>query len=180
MHLSTIKIPINFGVDWFWSSGPFSILKPIFLPNSFALFLCFVLWDLSLINISETITGDRSNQFGLLTEHKFCHKLSRSISIDSRYCNQFINLGRPIFSLNHSGASATTVFTIMTTFRIAHGLCYTRAERATQSVTRVGSSLLDALTVTVPLGIDARHTLKCDIHKFNRLRNRYHRYTTFQ
>ena len=35
-----------------------------------------------------------------------------SISIDSRYCNWFINLGRPIFPLSHSGASATTVFTI--------------------------------------------------------------------
>ena len=39
MHLSTVKIPINFGLDWFWSSLSFSILKPIFLPNLFALFL---------------------------------------------------------------------------------------------------------------------------------------------
>ena len=93
------------------------------------------------------MAGDRSNQFGLLTEHKFCRKLSRSISIDSRYCNRFINLGRPIFPLNHSGASASTVFTIRTTFGIAHALCYTRAERATQSATRVGSSLLDSFTL---------------------------------
>ena len=39
MHLSTVKIPINFGLDWFWSSLSFSILKPIFLPNLFAPFL---------------------------------------------------------------------------------------------------------------------------------------------
>ena len=55
--------------------------------------------------------------------------------------------GRPIFSLNHSGASATMVFTIPTTLEMAHARCYTRAERATQSATRIGSSLLDARTV---------------------------------
>ena len=39
MHLSTVEIPINFGLDWFWFSLSFSILKPIFLPNLFAPFL---------------------------------------------------------------------------------------------------------------------------------------------
>ena len=39
MHLSTVKIPTNFWLDWFWSSLSFSILKPIFLPNLFAPFL---------------------------------------------------------------------------------------------------------------------------------------------
>ena len=33
-----VKIPINFGIDWSWSSISFSILKPVFLPNLFALF----------------------------------------------------------------------------------------------------------------------------------------------
>ena len=42
MHLSTVKIHINFGLDWFWSSPSFSILKPIFLPNLFALFLYYI------------------------------------------------------------------------------------------------------------------------------------------
>ena len=42
MHLSTVKIPINFGLDWFWSSLLFSILKPIFLPNLFALCLYYI------------------------------------------------------------------------------------------------------------------------------------------
>ena len=100
-----------------------------------------------LVNISETIAGDRSNRCGLLTEHKFCRKLSRSFSIDSRYCNRFINLGRPIFPLNHNGDSVATVFIIPTTFGIAHTRCYTLAERATQSAIRVGSSQLDSLTV---------------------------------
>ena len=71
----------------------------------------------------------------------------RSISIDNRLCNRFINLGRPIFSPKHSGALAATVFTILTTFGIAHVPSYTRAERATQSAARVGSSLFDFLTV---------------------------------
>ena len=127
MHLSTVKIPINFGQDWFWSSPSFSIVKPIFLPNLFALCLYYIKWDPSIVNISETIAGDRSNQFGLLTEHKFCRKLSRSISIDSRYCNRFINLRWPIIPLNHSGASAATVFTILTTFGIAHARCNIRS-----------------------------------------------------
>ena len=42
MHLSTVNIPISFGQDWFWSSTSFSILKPIFLPNLFALCLYYI------------------------------------------------------------------------------------------------------------------------------------------
>ena len=42
MHLSTVKIPINFGQDWFWSSLSFSILKLIFVPNLFALCLYYI------------------------------------------------------------------------------------------------------------------------------------------
>ena len=83
----------------------------------------------------------------MFTEPTFCRNSSINISIDNRYYNRFINLGRPIFSLNHSGASAATVFTIPTTFGIAHAPCFTRAERATQFGARVGSSLFDFLTV---------------------------------
>ena len=115
-----------------------------------------------IVNISQTIAGDRSNQFGLLTERKFCRKLSRSISIDSRYCNRFINLGRPIFPLNLSGASAATVFTILTTFGIAHARCNTRTERATKFATRVGSSLLDSFTVN-PLRTQNRMYLQSSL-----------------
>ena len=42
MHLSTVKIPIDFGLDWFWSSLSFSIMKQIFLSNLFALFLYYI------------------------------------------------------------------------------------------------------------------------------------------
>ena len=42
MHLSTVKIPINFGLDWFWSLPSFSILNPIFLANLFELFLYYI------------------------------------------------------------------------------------------------------------------------------------------
>ena len=42
MHLNTVKIPTNFGLDWFWSSLSFSILKPIFLPNLFAPFCVYL------------------------------------------------------------------------------------------------------------------------------------------
>ena len=83
----------------------------------------------------------------MFTEPTFCRNSSINISIGNLYYNRFINLGRPIFSLNRSGASAATVFTIPTTFGIAHAPCYTRAERATQSAARVGSPLFDFLTV---------------------------------
>ena len=44
MHLSTVKIPTNFGLDWFWSSLSFSILKPIFSTKFIcALFVCIYL-----------------------------------------------------------------------------------------------------------------------------------------
>ena len=39
MDLNTVKIPINIGLDWFWSWLSFSTLKPILLQNLFALFL---------------------------------------------------------------------------------------------------------------------------------------------
>ena len=84
----------------------------------------------------------------MFTEPTFCRNSSINISIGNRYYNRFINLGRLIFSLNHCSASAATVFTISTTFGIAHAPCYTRAERATQSAARVGSSLFDFLTVS--------------------------------
>ena len=39
MHRSSVKIPLNIGIDWCWYSISFSILKPVFLTNLFALFL---------------------------------------------------------------------------------------------------------------------------------------------
>ena len=60
MHLSSVKIPVNFGIDWYWSSISFLILKPIFLPNLFALFL-EIFSEIFVCNVfSETIADDRS------------------------------------------------------------------------------------------------------------------------
>ena len=144
MHLSTVKIPINFGLDWFWSSLSFSILKPIFLPNLFAPFLNISSETRRLVRPS--LAYDRIS-LGFWLNRSFVLNHRGAFMIDNRFCNRFINLGRPIFSLNHSGASAATVFTIPTTFGIAHALCYTRDEWATQSAARVGSLLFDFLTV---------------------------------
>ena len=118
-----------------------------FIFQSWNLFFCQIYLRPFCISLVRPVAGDRSNQYGHLTEQKFCLKSSRGISIDNRFCKWFINLVRPIFCLDHSGASAATVFTIPTTFGIAHAPCNTRAERATQSAARVGSSLFDFLTV---------------------------------
>ena len=140
LPLSTVNIPINFGLVWFWSWN-----------------LCFYQIVLRSVRIifSETrclqilvrpSLATERNHLGLVTEQKFCWKLLRIISIDRCYWNRFTNLGRPLFSLNHSGASAA-VFTIPTPFGIAHARCYTRSEPATQSATQVRSLLLDVLSV---------------------------------
>ena len=52
-----------------------------------------------------TGAGYRWNQSPLLAERSFCCKSSMNMSIDNRYCNRFIHIGRPIFSVNRSGAS---------------------------------------------------------------------------
>ena len=39
----------------------------------------------------------------MLTEPTFCRNSSINISIDNRYDNRFIYLGRPIFTVNHNG-----------------------------------------------------------------------------
>ena len=50
MHLSTVKIPLDFELDWLWSSIPFSSFKPIFLPNLLHCF-CIILVRPLLIDI---------------------------------------------------------------------------------------------------------------------------------
>ena len=64
-----------------------------------------------------------------------------NISIDNRYCNRFIHLGRPIFSGNRSGASVYNPDLIWQ--RACAYRCYTREPPVIQSATRVVSSLLD-------------------------------------
>ena len=58
------------------------------------------------VNLSETIAGYRSNRSPLLImlTGPFCRNSSINISIDNRYDNRFIHLGRPIFTANHNGA----------------------------------------------------------------------------
>ena len=95
------------------------------------------------VNISETSAGYRSNLSPLLIELTFNCKSSTNISIDNRYCNRFIDIGRPIFPVHHNGAS---VFTIPTTFGIAHSRVGVTlaAHQSPKSATWVGSLLLDS------------------------------------
>ena len=53
----------------------------------------------------------------MLTELTSCHKSSTNISIDNRYYNRFIQLGRLIFPLKYNSAA---LITIPTTFGMAH------------------------------------------------------------
>ena len=81
-----------------------SILKPVFYQTYLRCF-CFLFTETVLVNISETIVGDRSIWFPFLTKRWFCRKLSMNITIDNRYRIRFVHLGKPILSVNHSGAS---------------------------------------------------------------------------
>ena len=96
------------------------------------------------VNLSETIAGYRSNRSPLLimlTEPTFCRNSSINISIDNRYDNRFIHLGRPIFTVNYNGAG---VYNSDYTWDRACA-CYTREAPLTQSANWVsGSSLLNS------------------------------------
>ena len=84
------------------------------------------------VNLSETIAGYRSNRSPLLimlTEPTFCRNSSINTSIDNRYDNRFIHLGRPIFTVNHNGAC---VYNSDYTWDRACA-CYTREAPLTQS-----------------------------------------------
>ena len=85
----------------------------------------------------------------MLTELTFCRKSSINISIDNRYYNRFIHLGRTIFPVNHNGASA---FTIPTIFGIAHAQVRVLHSRDTShpicDLSRIiATRQLDAVTV---------------------------------
>ena len=83
----------------------------------------------------------------MLTELAYCRKSSINISSDNRYYNRFIHLGRPIFPVNHNGAS---VFTIPTTFGIAHAhatLARHRSPNLRPECWIIATPQLDALTV---------------------------------
>ena len=74
--------------------------------------------------------GYQSNQSPLLAERWFCRKSSMNMSIDNRYCNQFIHIGRPIFSVNRSSASVYNpddisgrACAVLHSRRTAHPIC---------------------------------------------------------
>ena len=104
MHINTVKITIDFGLHKPSASLSFLIIKAFFL--TYLHCFCVTFSEASIIvNISETSTGYRSNLSPLLIELTFCCKSSMNISIDNRYCNLFIHLGRPILPVNHNGAT---------------------------------------------------------------------------
>ena len=98
------------------------------------------------MNLSKTIDGYRSNRSPLLIMlTELCRKSSLNISIDNRYYNRFIHVGRPIFPVNHNGAS---VFTIPTRFawdRACTCPCVTFARRRSPNLRPARQ--LDAFTV---------------------------------
>ena len=103
MHLSTVKIPIDFGLDKPSASISFLIIKAIFF--TYLCCFCITFSETIVVNISETIGGFWLNQSAYMTELTFCSKSSMNILIDNRYCNRFIHLRRPIFPENHNDAS---------------------------------------------------------------------------
>ena len=76
----------------------------------------------------------------MLTELTFCRKSSIIISIDDRYYNRFIHLGRPIFPVNHNGGSLCLQYRLHLGTRMRVYGCNTREAPVTQFATWVGSS----------------------------------------
>ena len=129
MHLSTVKMPIDLGHGKPSASLSILIVKSIFLLIC-AVFVSHLVRP--FVNLSETIAGYRSNRSPLLimlTEPTFFRNSSINISIDNRYDNRFIHLGRPIFTVNHNGACV--YITDYTWDRAC--ACYTREAPLTQS-----------------------------------------------
>ena len=80
----------------------------------------------------------------MLTELSFCRKSSINISIDNRYYNRFIHLGKPILPVNHNGGALCLQSLPHLGLHIQVSGCYTREAPVAQSATWVGSSLLDS------------------------------------
>ena len=85
-------------------------------------------------------------EWGLWTEQMFCHKSSTNISIDIWYYNRFIQLRRPISPVKHNGVS---LFTILTTFGIAHARVRMLHSRGT------GSSICDLSQIIATRRVNA-------------------------
>ena len=130
MHLSTVKMSVDLRRDKPSASPSILIVKSIFLLIC-AVFVSHLVRP--FVNLSQTIAGYRSNRSPILimlTEPTFCRNSSMNISINNRYDNRFIHLGRPIFTVNHNGAC---VYNSDYTWDRACA-CYTREAPLTQSV----------------------------------------------
>ena len=101
MHLSSVKIPVNFGIDWSWSSNSFSILKPVF----YQIYLrCFCKYLMRLSSVMKWDHRWRPIGFhgywlyiSFAINHRWTFRSIIDIAIDS------IHIGGRIFSVNHSG-----------------------------------------------------------------------------
>ena len=79
-------------------------------------FLC----DTVIVDISETVAGDRSSRspfFFFFTKLKFCRKSSMNVLINNWYRNQVMHLGKKRYFL---WIAVVPLHTIMTTFGNAH------------------------------------------------------------
>ena len=103
IHLSTVKIPIDLSLIDFDLQFHFQFWNLAFYQTC-----CFVLYLVRplFVNISETIAGEiYDNRNPVLSVLWSCVIIRFAVNYQQRYCNRFIHLGRPIFSVNHSGAS---------------------------------------------------------------------------
>ena len=83
----------------------------------------------------------------MLTELTFCHKSSTRISIDNRYYNRFIQLGRPIFPVKYNGAVLFTQSRphLGSRMRVSHSRCTGRPIFDQSRI--IATRQLDAFTV---------------------------------
>ena len=147
LHISTVKISIDSGLDQASSSIIFVVVKSIFRTYMRCFVShCIVQWD-GFKNISETIAGYRWNRSPLLTELTFCHKSSMNISMvidiaidlftsEDRYSLWITTAPLGVYNPDHIW------------YRTCACRCYTREAPVTQTATGVGSSLLHS---SIPL-----------------------------
>ena len=101
MHVSAVKTHVDFGLDKHSASISFLIVEAIF----FSYLRCFVSHlvrpsYLTLVRpLVATGAGYRSNLGRTLVLQQI------EEHVDIGYCNRFIHIGRPIFSVKPSGAS---------------------------------------------------------------------------
>ena len=133
MHLSTVKIPIDFGLD-----EPSALISVLIVKSRclyYLYYFCITFSETIIVN-SMTIAGYRSNRSPLLTELMFFHKSLMEISVNTRHRHRFTHLGRPILPVNHIDTSRCLQFRPYLGSRMRVSV--------TQCAARVGPSLLDS------------------------------------